>query len=487
MKKKKENKRYPQYGENKSYLMTDVHFDSISPIENRKITYDKNKLKIHQSDVDKLLDKTEHSLNDFFLTLTNERNTNQPKSIKKIPNRIIGRIKKVNEINRKINETNFRTDSNKQNNQSYIRNNMDYIDTQSQLIGNSNYNNIEGIKEYKNYFYNDFNKIVLRKKSNYNLNKKKIIDSSFDINKRTLNNSFSKKTFMKRDLSPLETNNKTNKSNRPLLKTDKSFDNIINESNQYKKLLSLYKNKNTFLIIENEKYKKEIIFLRKFKKIAENMENENKKLKQQLLNKKLNRNNNRYKYNLSISNEYFMINKKPNNNTKNNKDIILSLKKEIKNLKQRLNFFKNNENKNNNIICPSEHDINMDQIEKIKKQKNDLEEQNIFLIQELNDIKKNRDFIINNNYLDKKNKSLNNQILNLKEKIKRYNNLQIYIKLFFQNKCISTSTNDKEQFLLRKIQEELDLIQQTQNIGRGSLQPTNNYIQNEINIDNNII
>ena len=217
------------------------------------------------------------------------------------------------------------------------------------------------------------------------------------------------------------------------------------------------------------------------------MENENKKLKQQLLNKKLNRNNNRYKYNLSISNEYFMINKKPNNNTKNNKDIILSLKKEIKNLKQRLNFFKNNENKNNNIICPSEHDINMDQIEKIKKQKNDLEEQNIFLIQEINDIKKNRDFIINNNYLDKKNKSLNNQILNLKEKIKRYNNLQIYIKLFFQNKCISTSTNDKEQFLLRKIQEELDLIQQTQNIGRGSLQPTNNYIQNEINIDNNII
>lgn len=151
-------------------------------------------------------------------------------------------------------------------------------------------------------------------------------------------------------------------------------------------------------------------------------------------------------------------------------------------MKEELNKYKNDEIKKSKNNCAIEHDINNDQLEKITKENNDLKEQNIFLINELNNIKKNQDFILTNNFLNKKNKSLNIQIINLKKKLKNYNNLQIYIKLFLQNK--NEITDEKEQFLIRKIQDELGLIQQKQKNGHDFLQ-LNNNINNYFNDENN--
>ena len=117
----------------------------------------------------------------------------------------------------------------------------------------------------------------------------------------------------------------------------------------------------------------------------------------------------------------------------------------------------------------------------MKNRKKNLEEQNIFLITELNNIKKNQTFIENNNFLEKKNKNLKNQIINLKERIKTYNNLQIYIKLYLQNK--NFVNDEKEKFLIRKIQEELGSIQEKNNNIRGSFQPNINYF---LDLDDNI-
>ena len=467
MKTNFENQRYPIYIDNRSYLSTDINFDSISQIRNYNTNYTKKKNEINSLDVDKLLDKTQHSLNDFLITLTNEQNTNQAKSYRKIPKKTNCSNTKINRVSKKkLNRIKYKTDSNIQKMKDYSREVGGILETQRKLLNT----NIDENKSNELSF--NTNKIVFRKKTDGNLeiNKRKKMNISNVGNSQLMNNSYSRRTFIKRDLSPIQT------KNTPILKNEKSYDNITDEASHYKKLVAIFNKKNTMLINENEKYKKEIIFLKKFKNISENLEMENKKLKQKLLHKKNNNN-----YNLSISNESFSINRKYSGK---NKDIISSLKKEIKSLKQQLNKYKNNENKNNNIIY-SEHDINIDQIEKIKKQKNDLEEQNIFLIQELNNIKKNQDFIVNNNFLDKKNKSLNNQIINMKEKIKSYNNLQIYIKLLIQNKC--QITDEKEQFLTRKIQEELDIIEQKQNNLRNSFQPNNNYFQREINNYNNNI
>ena len=129
-----------------------------------------------------------------------------------------------------------------------------------------------------------------------------------------------------------------------------------------------------------------------------------------------------------------------------------------------------------------EHDINIDQLEKMKKENNNLEKQNIFLITELNNIKKNQNFILTNNFLDKKNKSLNTQILNLKKKLKNYNNLQIYLKMFLQIKNNNNIENEKEEFLIRKMQEELQYIQEKPKTGRQSF-PSFNFL-GDLNDDN---
>jgi 26S proteasome regulatory subunit N8 len=121
-----------------------------------------------------------------------------------------------------------------------------------------------------------------------------------------------------------------------------------------------------------------------------------------------------------------------------------------------------------------EHDINIDQIEKLKKENNDLGNKNISLIKELNDLKRNQNNFIENNILDKKSKCLNNQISYLKAKLKNYNNLEIYIKLYLENKnCVQS---EKEEFFIRKIKEELDYIEQKPKSLRKSFQTNNNYL-----------
>ena len=45
MKTNFENQRYPIYIDNRSYLSTDINFDSISPIRNYNTNYTKKKMK----------------------------------------------------------------------------------------------------------------------------------------------------------------------------------------------------------------------------------------------------------------------------------------------------------------------------------------------------------------------------------------------------------------------------------------------------------
>ena len=320
MKTNFENQRYPINIDNRSYLSTDINFDSISPIRNNNTNYVKRKNEINSLYVDKLLDKTQHSLNDFLITLTNEQNTNQAKSYRKIPKKNNFGNTKISNVNKKrFNKMNYKTDLNIQKMEDYSRDVEDIIQTQRKLINT----NIDENKSNELSF--NTNKIVFRKKKDENLqiNKKKKMNESNARNSKLMNNSYNKHTYIKRDLSPIQN------KNTHILKNEKSYDNITKESSHYKKLVAIFNKKNTMLINENEKYKKEIIFLKKYKNISENLEMENKKLKQELLHKK---NNNTY--NLSISNEYFSINRKY---IYKNEDFILSLKKEIKNLKQKLN------------------------------------------------------------------------------------------------------------------------------------------------------
>ena len=220
-------------------------------------------------------------------------------------------------------------------------------------------------------------------------------------------------------------------------------------------------------MIENKKIKKE---LRNYIILTEDLQKENNKLLQKVKGQKNNNNN------FSISTHYFSINRKPNNKIKE----ISNLKKEIKHLKSQLNRYYKNENKNANISM--EHDINIDQLEKMKKENNDLEKQNKFLITELNNIKKNQNFILTNNFLDKKNKSLSTQISSLKKRLKSFSNLQIYLKMFLQIKNNNNIETEKEEFLIRKMQEELQFIQEKPKTGRQSF-PSFNFI-GEINDDN---
>ena len=468
MKEKSNDHRYSNKTENIRHIKTDMKLYPLNIKQNNNYLQPNNNIEINSIDIDTLLDKTQNSLDDFVTSLTQEENVIK-KSTKNIPKKNNGLYVKLNKINSTV-DTSSNPDLNREKIYNYDKDIKNIIAKQRKLLGNNNekYKTLNSnINEVNN---NNFpimknRKIHRRKVDSNNLNNKnKKIDVSPNSN-YLINDDFTKRTFNKVDISPLQMMKKS-------LNNNKSFDGNINEINKHKKIIDMFNKKNKFLIKENEKYKKEINYLKNY---IDNLEKENIELKQNYQRIDNNLGNN----NLSISNEYFSIYKK--NNLKN-KDLVSILKKEIKKLKEELNKYKNDEIKKSKNNCAIEHDINNDQLEKITKENNDLKEQNIFLINELNNIKKNQDFILTNNFLNKKNKSLNIQIINLKKKLKNYNNLQIYIKLLLQNK--NEITDEKEQFLIRKIQDELGLIQQKQKNGHDFLQ-LNNNINNYFNDENN--
>ena len=463
--------------ENQNRLSTDINNNRNSLRQNNKL-YQKNNIKeMNSVDIETLLDRTQNSLDDFVTSLTQEKNMIK-KSSKPMSFVNNGLYKKVNKINSSIDNCSY-GDSNMQKIYNYDKDIKAIIATQRKLLGNNNenYRTINTINKMNksNNNITKSRKINRKKVNNNNFdNKNKKLEISSELNNQLLINDFSKRSFNKKDISPIGIIENINSSDN-----HKSFDDNINEIYNYKKIIDTYNKKNKLLKKENEQLKKQINFLKNFKHISDNLKKENIRLKENLKQIK----NTIVKMNLSITKEYFSINRK--NNMKN-KELVSNLKKEIKNLKEELNKYKNdnkiNKAKNN---CGIEHDINNEQFEKINKENNDLKEQNIFLINELNNIKKNQDFILANNFLDKKNKSLNIQISNLKKKLQNFNNLQIYIKLFLQNK--KSITDEKELFLIRKIQEELGLIQQKQKSGQIPLQFNNNHFSDEIiEYDDNI-
>lgn len=435
LKKMKTNINYQRYSNASNFqcMEADTDLYSISPIRKNNITSGKSNNNLDSMNVDHLLDKTQHSIDEFILNLTNDESKNR-NSFKEAPHKNFGFQKHSNKLNHYLN--NCKTNSNFQNIFNYDKDIEKIIATQRKLLGNNRekYKTmIDDNTEYTNRNNNSgkINNLLIR-----NLKK---ADSNNEINNVLLINSFNKNALNKRDVSPMGINNFINYN-------EKSFDNKINRSNKFRSINKNVNEKNKLLLKENEKYKNE---LNKLKSMVENLEKQNVILKQKLQEK------NNVKANFSISYNNFAFYSK--NNIKN-KEIISYLKKEIINLKDQLNKYKSKENINNNNNVSMEHDINIDQLEKMKKENNDLEKQNIFLITELSNIQKNRNFILNNNFLDKKNKSLNNQISYLKRKLKNYNNLQIYIKMLLQNK--GNLEKEKEQFLIHKIEEELNNIQE---------------------------
>lgn len=429
----------------------------------------RNRLYMNSLDVDMLLDNTQNSLDEFITTLTNEGNLNK-KSFTKTPfnnkqgiNQ--GIIPEAKSLKLRVNKTLYNNNNNElntnlQNNLKYNRNLEDIFESHDNLI---NYN-----KEISNNSKNgtpiNKNRKIFKKKTDNsilkNKNNNKKTDSKIEINNPLISNSFNKRTINKRDISPIGFLNNTNN-------IEKSLEHKVKNNNFNKNKFAIVNNKNKLLMIENKKIKKE---LRNYIILTEDLQKENNKLLQKVKGQKNNNNN------FSISTHYFSINRKPNNKIKE----ISNLKKEIKHLKSQLNRYYKNENKNANISM--EHDINIDQLEKMKKENNDLEKQNKFLITELNNIKKNQNFILTNNFLDKKNKSLSTQISSLKKRLKSFSNLQIYLKMFLQIKNNNNIETEKEEFLIRKMQEELQFIQEKPKTGRQSF-PSFNFI-GEINDDN---
>ena len=465
-----------QLSDNQNYfirLSADINLYSTSPKKNKNYFLENNRnfnSNMKSNDIDILLNKTQNSIDEFITTLTNEPNI--PKQFyKKIAYNKEEIQTKTNK--NKINHNKIK-DINIQNIFNYDKDLKNIIETQRKLLGNN-----------KEKYKTKINDVPLKKNRrasrrytntdnfdiNYNVNKTKDIKNGTD--KQVLINSFSKQKLNKRDISALENNQRKN--------NEKSYDNKSNNKIiNYENIIGIYNKKNKLLIKENENYKKEINNL---KILLKNLQKENIKLNQEL-ETQINKNKNSYN-NMSISQQNFtIINKKT---IIKNKELISSLKKEIKYLKEQLNNYKNKEYKkinidiNQSISLPVEHDINIDQIEKLKKENNDLDTKNIYLIEEIKNLKKNQNFILANNFLDKKNKSLNNQITYLKNKLKNYNNLQAYIKLYLRNK--SNILNEKEEIFIRKIKDELDYIQEKSHSSRGSLQSNNYYFLEEINDD----
>ena len=444
------------------HLSTDINPNLLSEIKNNKyLQGNKINLNINSIDIDILLDKTQNSIDEFITSLTNEKNMTK-KSYKKIPYKSNGLHIKLNKLNNNINKNNTKKNYSTQKLFNYDRDITDIIATQRKFLAG----NEEKYETMVNDISADKNIKIFRKKTDndimLNINKKAHINNEVDIN------NFGKQNTNKRAFSPLVNINNIKHINEEKIFSDK----IIN----YKNIIGIYNKKNKLLIKENEKYKKEI---NRLNILLQNFEKENKRLNKKI-REKANLNECTYDFNnMSVSNQFFSIMNKSHNIK--NKELIVSLKKEIKYLKEQLNNYKINENKNIKNCIPMEHDINIDQIEKLKKENNDLGKKNISLIKELNNLKRNQNNFIENNILDKKNKSLSNQISYLKAKLKNYNNLQIYIKLYLENKnCIQS---EKEEFFIRKIKEELDYIEQNPKSLRRSLQTNNNYFPGEINDD----
>ena len=460
MKSKVMNSKYSYNNFDINQLNNEIDLYSFNAIKNNNFNPKNNHFNINSLDVDILLDNTQNSLDEFITTLTNEDNLN-PKSHRKIPyNNLYNNSHKF-KFNKEItNINNSELNANIQNDFKYNRNFNDIIESQDNL---ERLNRDISYKNRKNKTPINKNKKLFRKKTDNNIfqnkSKNKKTDTNSEIKSPLLNSSYNKRAINKRDISPVGFIDNTNNM-------EKSFEHQI-KININKKNFDIINNKNKLLMNENEKIKKE---LRNYIILSENLKKENSKLKQKIKEQKNNNNN------LSISTQYFSINRKPTNKVKE----ISNLKKEIKQLKSKLNKYYKNENKNINLSM--EHDINIDQLEKMKKENNNLEKQNIFLITELNNIKKNQNFILTNNFLDKKNKSLNTQILNLKKKLKNYNNLQIYLKMFLQIKNNNNIENEKEEFLIRKMQEELQYIQEKPKTGRQSF-PSFNFL-GDLNDDN---
>lgn len=445
---------YQRYSNTSNYqcLKADKDLYSISPIRKNNLASGKRNINMDSIDVEHLLDKTQHSIDEFIINLKNDENLKR-KSYKEPPHKNFGFQMESNRLNHYLNNCKTDSNSNFQNISNYDKDIAKIIATQRKLLGKNREKYQTMINDISE---NDNRRIHREKTSNILIRNIKKTD---EIENPLLINSYNKKPLDKRDISPIEISNFANHH-------EKSFDNKINKSDKFKIINQSVNKKNKLLIKENEKYKNE---LNKLKSLVENLKKENIILKQKLNTKSI---ENSY---LSIFNSGFTIYSK---NTLKNKEIISHLKKEIKFLKDQLNIYKSKENISNNNI-PMEHDINIDQLEKMKKENNDLEKQNIFLITELSNIQKNQNFISNNNFLDKKNKSLNEQISNLKKKLKNYNNLQIYIKMMLQNK--SNFENEKEQFLIRKIKEELNNIQERSKREKRAFQLNNNNFTCEKN------
>lgn len=455
-------------------LSTDIQLYSNSQNNNKTIFPNSTIIKIDSYEVDKLLGKTQDSLEELVTTISNEDNIKE-KSTKKIPNKknFNNNIKTKNNLGNYyyLKLENKKTDKNNCKNinpknisiSDYNKGINNILENQKKLLSNNYDDKNEEKKPYDNKLLNKNN--ILKKKTEKNFNQ---------INNNELINRIANNSYYKLKCNTNSNNNNISITPIPSCKNAISVrvkntgigNTYIDEINKYKKIIESLKNNNKILIKENEDFMKKIKLLNDYKKLNDYLNKENICLKQ-----KLQKNGNT---NLSISQEFFSVLGKKSNK---NKEIISSLKKEIKNLNEQLNKYKNKENN----YLPIEHDINTDELEEMKNRKKNLEEQNIFLITELNNIKKNQTFIENNNFLEKKNKNLKNQIINLKERIKTYNNLQIYIKLYLQNK--NFVNDEKEKFLIRKIQEELGSIQEKNNNIRGSFQPNINYF---LDLDDNI-
>ena len=391
--------------ENHNRISTDMSKNHISLKQKSNIYQKTNYKEMNSIDIDRLLDKTQNSLDEFASSLIQEKTMTKKSAKPKSYINNDGLYKKLNKINSSVENYSY-GDSNIQKIINYDKDIKDIMATQKKLLGN-NTEKYRTINSNDKIINNTNNRKVNRKKVNNNNihNKKKKLEISTEIKNQLLINDFSKRSFNKKDISPISIIENINNSNN-----QKAYDDIINEINKYKKIIDIYNKKNKLLKKENEQFKKEINFMKNFKNLSKKLKKENIQLKENLKQIKNNIGNAK----LSITKEYFSINRK--NNIKN-KELISNLKKEIKNLKEELSKYKNDINiKKSKNNCGIEHDINNDQFDIINKENNDLKEQNIFLINELNNIKKNQDFILANNFLDKKNKSLNIQIANLKKK-----------------------------------------------------------------------
>jgi len=317
MKEKSNDQRYSNKTENIRHIKADMKLYPLNIKQNNNYLQPNNNIEINSIDIDTLLDKTQNSLDDFVTSLTQEENVIK-KSTKNIPKKNNGLYVKLNKINSTV-DTSSKPDLNREKICNYDKDIKNIIAKQRKLLGNNNekYKTLNSnINEVNN---NNFpimknRKIHRRKVDSNNLNNKnKKIDVSPNSN-YLINDDFTKRTFNKVDISPLQMMKKS-------LNNNKSFDGNINEINKHKKIIDMFNKKNKFLIKENEKYKKEINYLKNY---IDNLEKENIELKQNYQRIEHNLENN----NLSISNEYFSIYKK--NNSKN-KDLVSILKKEIKN------------------------------------------------------------------------------------------------------------------------------------------------------------